>query len=113
MGVIVIIAIIYFTVKLKQEEIVKPDFCNYRNDKFKFWRWSWDWEFDYFENTWHVTNLTAHCPNCDTPLIDCSMGYGASFECPRCDFKSTDSQCDVPFKVERIILDNVQRKKEK
>lgn len=112
--IVIIIAFTYLVIKFRQEEIVKPDYCNYRGDKFKIWKWSWDWEFDRYKKTWHVTNLTANCPNCDTRLIESSSIYnGILFECPRCNFKAEDSQCEEPYKIEALILDNVNRNRRK
>lgn len=111
LGIIVIIAIIYLVINLKQEENIKPDFYDYREGKFKFWRWSWNWKFNYSENAWSISNLTAHCPNCDTPLINRSNFHGPSYECPRCNFRAIDSQCDEHEKIELIILDNIERKR--
>jgi hypothetical protein len=108
-GIIVIITIIYLVISLKQKETFKPDFYNYREGKFKLWRWSWSW--NYSRNSWHISDLTAHCPNCDTPLINYTSIYGLVFDCPRCDFKAEGSQCDEPHKIEMIILDNIERKR--
>lgn len=109
-GIIIIIVIICLIASFKQDKTKKPDFYNYRDGKFKFWRWSWNWQFSYSRNAWCISNLAAHCPNCDTPLIDSSNIYnGAMFECPRCDFNARDSKCDDPTKIERIILDNIER----
>jgi hypothetical protein len=110
-GVIFIIAIIYLVINFKQTETFKPDFYNYRDGKFKFWRWSWNWEFNYSENAWCISNLTPHCPNCDTPLINHPSISGEIFECPRCDFSARGSQCDEPQKIQMIILDNIERVK--
>jgi hypothetical protein len=111
-SLIVIIAIIYLVINFKQEKTIKPDFYNYRDERFKFWRWSWDWKFNYSKNVWCISNLTAHCPKCDTPLINHSNFYGELiFECPRCDFRARDSQCDEPHKIEMLILDNIDRER--
>lgn len=54
-GVFVLIAIIYFVVNFKQEETVRPDFCSYREGKFKKWRWSWNWKLNYSKNAWCIS----------------------------------------------------------
>lgn len=109
-GIIIIVAIIYLVFKFKQEE-TKPNFYNYRNGKLKSWKWSWDWEFNSYENKWHISNLTPHCPKCDTPLIDRSSTYTLMYECPRCDFEASDCECEEPTKIEAIIIDNIERKR--
>ena len=102
--------LLYIIDKFKKEEIFKPVFFNYREDKFKKWKWTWDYEFNNSKKMWVISKLKAHCPNCDTPMIDHSNSYEILFECPRCDFNARDSQCDVPFKIESLIIDNVERK---
>jgi hypothetical protein len=109
----VVIIIIYLVIILKKEEILKPDFCNYREDKFRIWRWSWDWKFNYSKKSWFVSDLTAHCPNCNTSLIEYKSIYDRGFECPRCDYKARNFQGEEPYKIERIILDNIERDRRK
>ncbi|MDU1604713.1 MAG: hypothetical protein E6845_17285 [Clostridium sp.] len=108
----VAIVIIYVVIILKKEEIIEPDFCDYKEDKFRIWRWSWEWKFNYSKKSWFISNLTAHCPNCDTSLIDYNNIYEQGFECPRCDYKS-DFKCEEPYKIERIILDNIEKMRRK
>ena len=108
----VFIGIIYLIDKFKQKESFKPDFYGYREDKVKKWKWTWTWEWNNFKKAWIISNFRAHCPNCDTPMIEHSSSiYGVSFDCPRCDFTASGSQCDEPHKIERIILDNIDRKR--
>jgi len=105
------IFILYLNNKFKQDETFKPDFYSYREGKFKRWKWSWGWKWSQLKNAWIISNMRAHCPNCDTPMIEHSSTYGLSFVCPRCDFQASNSQCDEPQKIERIILDNIDRKR--
>ncbi|HCY41083.1 MAG TPA: hypothetical protein DHV48_06965 [Prolixibacteraceae bacterium] len=106
---ILVIAIID---KFKKEETFKPDFYSYREGTFKRWKWTWTWKIRSSDNVWVISNLEAHCPNCDTPMIErSSIMYGLSFDCPRCEFQSKEGQCDEPHKIERIILDNIDRKR--
>lgn len=86
-----------------------PPYYNYKTDKFKKWNWSWNWRFDSTHNAWIISNLKAHCPKCNTPMIDYSKWHVVSFGCPRCDYKARDSDCDEPHKVEQVILDNIDR----
>lgn len=106
----IFILILNLLYKFKNEEASKPDFYNYREGKFKLWKWTWDWKLNDSKNAWIISNMKAHCPKCDTPLIDNSSYYGLKFDCPRCDFIANDFQCDEPHKIERIILDNIERK---
>lgn len=99
--------------KFKAEEVTKPDFYNYRTGKFKRWIWTWTWKLDLRRNAWIIEDLQANCPNCETPMINHSTRYDLHFDCPRCDFKASDNECDEPHKIERIILDNIERNKNK
>ncbi|MFC2188470.1 hypothetical protein [Peijinzhouia sedimentorum] len=98
---------------LSYSEIPRPEFINYKSDILRNWKWSWGWKLNELENKWHLSNLTAHCPNCDTPLIDQSTTYINHFECPRCDFNEANNDFEVPFKIERLIFDNICRKQQK
>lgn len=109
---IIVISVTILVIILKKKEIIKPDFCNYKEDKFRIWRWSWEWKFNYSEKVWFISNLTAHCPNCDTSLIEYNNIYEQGVECPRCNYKS-DFQCEEPYKIERVILDNIEKMRRK
>lgn len=110
-GTLIFILVIYIISKFQKEESFKPDFYTYREGRFKKWKWTWSWEWNNSKNAWTISNMKAHCPNCDTPLIEHSSIYGLSFDCPRCDFRANDGQCEEPHKIERIILDNIDRKR--
>lgn len=102
----------YIIDKFKKEKTQLPDFYSYKEDKLKKWKWSWNWIDTNSNNVWRIVSMKAHCPNCDTPMIDNSSMYGLNFNCPRCEFDASNDQCDDPRKIERIILDNINRKKE-
>lgn len=106
------VGIAYLFDKFKKEESFKPDFYSYREGRFKRWKWTWGWKWNNSRSAWLISDLKAHCPNCDTPMIEYSSIYGLSYDCPRCNFKASDSQCDEPHKIERIILDNIDRKRQ-
>jgi hypothetical protein len=92
------------------QEQAKPDFYNYREGKPKRWRWTWGWKFNQSKNTWVICDLVAHCPNCNSSLINKCSIYGPSFSCPLCEFSAiSEHECDESHKIERIILDNVER----
>lgn len=112
-SVFLIILIIVFFDKIKSEEKIKPDFYDYREGTFKRWRWTWSWNWNATKNAWTISDMEAHCPNCDTPMIDYSNRYKLNFDCPRCEFQATDNRCDEPHKIERIILDNISRQRAK
>jgi hypothetical protein len=96
----------------KNTESYKPDFYNYKEDKLKKWRWSWNWVVDHKQKSWVISNLKAHCPDCDTQLIPYYDTFsGTYYNCPRCNFNATDYQCEDPAKIEILILDNVRRRK--
>lgn len=108
----IFIFILYIIAKFKKEETFKPDFYSYREDRVKKWKWTWNWKWNNSKDAWVISDFKAHCPNCDTPLIDYSNNrYGLSFDCPRCSFKASGDNCDEPFKIEHIILDNIDRKR--
>ena len=107
----IFIFIIYLIDKFKKEESFKPDFYSYREDTVKKWKWTWNWEWSKSKGAWGITDFKAHCPNCDTPMIDDSSRYGLSYDCPRCSFQASGERCDEPHKIERIILDNIDRKR--
>ncbi|RJE46552.1 MULTISPECIES: hypothetical protein [unclassified Dehalobacter] len=111
LGIFFIFLVIYLIAKFRQEESIKPDFCSYREGKFKKWKWTWDWKWHSYKNAWVISELTALCPNCDTPMIQYSNVYELGFVCPRCDYRARDSECDEPVKIERIILDNIDRER--
>ena len=109
--VIISILILIVISKLNRGEISKPDFYSYRQDKLKRWTWTWNWHWDDTRNSWIISDLKAHCPKCNTPMIEHSSIYSLSFNCPRCEFYARDGECDETYKIERIILDNVNRKR--
>lgn len=108
-AVALFILVVIIIDNFKNEETFKPDFYSYKEGRFKRWKWTWSWEWSNSKNVWLISNMKAHCPNCDTPMIGHSSIYGLSFECPRCEFRASDGQCDDPQKIERIILDNIER----
>ena len=111
LGIFIFILILYLIDKFKPEKTFKPDFYDYREDRFRVWKWTWIWKWSQSHKAWIINELKAHCPTCDTPLIDYSSIHGYYFDCPRCSFIARDGQCDNPDKIERVILDNVDRQR--
>ena len=111
LGIFILFVVICLIAKYKQQEFIKPDFYGYREGRLKKWKWTWNWKWNDYKNAWIILDLTAHCPSCDTPMIDYSNRYELNFLCPRCDYRASDSQCDDPQKIERIILDNIDRER--
>lgn len=109
-SIFLLISIFVIIEKLKKDVTLKPDFYYYNEDKFKRWTWNWKYEWRSRENAWVICEMKAHCPNCETPMIDYSNRFDLRFECPRCDYSASDEKCDEPHKIERIILDNIDRK---
>ncbi len=100
----------HFLRNLFPAESIKPDFYDYREGRPKKWRWTWEWKFNQSKRLWIISHLTAHCPKCDSSMIDNSSRYGPSFSCPLCDFTAmSDYDCDEPHKIGQIILDNIER----
>lgn len=108
-AIIIFVGFKYLINKFKKGFDFKPDFYTYTEGKFKRWKWTWAWEWNTSRNGWIISNMKAHCPNCDTPMIDNSSMYGLNFDCPRCDFRARDYLCDEP----EIILDNIERMRKK
>ena len=111
-GLSLFILVIIILAKFQSNDSFKPDFYNYREGQFKRWKWTWDWKWSASKNAWIISDMQAHCPKCDTPLIEYSSVYSLSYDCPRCDFRAKDAECDQPHKIERIILDNIDRKQQ-
>ncbi len=97
--------------KFKSERILQPDFYYYTEDHFKSWRWTWSWLWDKSKKAWGINNLRAHCPNCDTPMVEHPSIYSSAFDCPRCNYLSNDGLSDQPYKIEQIIHDNIERRR--
>ncbi len=108
---IITIVILILFINLRREKIIKPDFYNYKEDKFKKWKWSWDWEYNRIKGGWDVKRMQPYCPHCDTPLIKNSSLYILEYWCPRCEYNATSDDCDDPVNVKVIIFDNVNRKR--
>lgn len=110
-AIALLILALFIIESFKKEEIYKPDFYNYREDKIKKWKWSWSWTLNDLSGNWTISNMKAHCPKCDTPLINHSNSFELNFSCPRCNFIAEDEQCDEQYKIERIIIDNIERRR--
>jgi hypothetical protein len=108
---VIVILIISFFNKSSNRDSIKPDFYNYRDEKFKKWSWTWSWDWDSYRKAWHISDLKARCPKCDTPMIDNSSLHTLCFDCPRCEYVARDNECEEPYKIEQIILDNIERKR--
>ena len=107
--VVLFLIVIYAYFRKPTEHIApkEPDFFRYKSDKFKYWKWSW--EYRKSGNQWSIINLEAHCPKCDTPMLNHSSAFTPSYTCPRCDFSAFNRRCDSPEKVEAVIIDNINR----
>jgi len=85
-----------------------PIFASYTEDKFKKWKWSWDWILK--NDIYEIENLQAHCPDCDTILMqDINFSY-MEYTCPRCNYFARNADCDNVDQIEHLILDEVKRK---
>lgn len=114
-AIIVIVGIICALSKiLDKKEKTKPAFLEYKSDHFRHWQWSWEWEWSSYRRSWCVSKLTAHCPKCNTAMIDHSDYIsGIIFSCPRCNYQAIDHECDQAGNVERVIIDNLDREYKK
>lgn len=110
-GICIFLLIIYLVSKVNAiTSSFKLDFITYTEDRFKNWKWSWNWEFSNYQKKWHISNLVAHCPKCDTPML-CDE-YEYSFQCPRCKFNSQYNDHEKSYEVKAVIVDNLKRKKQ-
>lgn len=111
LGFAVLIIVLFVVLRLnKLKDETKPDFINYTSDHFRLWKWSWTWEWSNQHKKWHVANLQAHCPKCDTPMI--AYGFGQDvFQCPRCAYRSEAYNHEQSHEVERVIFDNLERQR--
>lgn len=108
LGICVIIGIFFVIAKISdaKQEDKEPEFLSYKNDTFCSWKWSWEWQLFNRDKKWHVVNLKAHCPKCDTPMFHDS--YETSFQCPRCNYQSRyGEEHKRSQEVEAIIIDNL------
>lgn len=99
------ILVLWIIAKIGKQESSELDFLKYTEDRFSQWKWSWNWEQGY-NKKWHVENLTAHCPQCDTRMQHDT--YEICFRCPRCGFESRDV-LQNSNQVEAVIHDNLLR----
>ncbi len=107
------IGILYLIDKFQVKEPDSPNNLIYKKDNFKGWLWTWQWEWNAYQNSWNVSNLKAHCPKCETLLIDTKYFTNEiSFDCPRCSFNHKERDIELPSKIEMLILDNIRRKTE-
>ncbi len=104
LGIACIIIITLIIANRKPQVQTKLEFTNYTHDRFRAWKWSWNWKFSDYKRGWHVSDLRAHCPKCDTPMGRTTF---FSIECPRCD--NHIERTPSIDKVERIIYDNINR----
>ena len=110
-GICGVLLILYLVSRVTVEkENLKPNFISYTKDQFRTWKWSWNWEFSYSQKKWHVSNLKAHCPQCNTPML--SDRYEDTFQCPRCTFQSQYDEHEKSYEVEAVIIDNLNRMKQ-
>lgn len=108
LGIACAIIIALIIASSKPQVQTKPKFRNYTHDHFRTWKWSWNWQFSDYKSGWHVANLRAHCPQCDTPMFhDQNEDV---FQCPRCQFQSGYKNHEKSHEVEAIIIDNLDRK---
>lgn len=81
---------------------------NYTEAKFKKWKWTWDWVLE--NNIRIINNLNAHCPICDTILMENFYLRDIEYSCPRCNYSAQSDQADDRDQIEHLILDEVKRK---
>ena len=106
---IVVVSLMFASRKPQAE--TEPEFKKYTQDYFRTWKWSWNWTFSDYKGGWHISNLKAHCPKCDTPMQH--DRFEDVFQCPRCRFQSQYDNHEKSCEVEAVIIDNLDRKKAK
>lgn len=105
--IIIIILIYYISNNVEENNKINPDYLNYTSDVLKKWTWTWDYKYNYHKKKWIISDLEAHCPICDTILIERSSTH---FECPRCDYYAFSDKSEDPYKIEMLIIDNIKRR---
>jgi len=112
--IFIFIFLVYKLVLFFKQKKGKPHFYNYNEGILKKWHWSWEWQLDKKTKFWKIQNLKAYCPKCNSQLlIQANFLHGTSAECPRCDFLVLGEECEIPYKIESIINDNIDRMEEK
>lgn len=108
--ILILIFVVFRKVALQIKKSEKPNFTNYTEDIFDSWKWTWQWYYNELEKKWSVTEIEAHCPNCDTAMFH--ERYGSSYKCPRCGFNAFyNPNRKNSYDIEAIVIDNVKRGK--
>lgn len=105
---IIVLVILYLIAASKETDL--PSFLEYKEEKFANWKWSWSWSLNARSGKWNISELVAHCPKCDTHLVQDSSFYRLYFNCPRCGFTPNEYSTDDPKNVEAVKVDNIRRK---
>lgn len=109
LGLFGLVLILYLCAKISGNEEEKPEFTLYKEDSFGGWKWSWGWAYNSYDKKWHVKDIQAHCPNCNTPMFHDE--YDTVFQCPRCSFKvEYGHKHKTRSEVEALIIDNLNRR---
>lgn len=109
-AIALIILILFVLSKFNRQEQALPSFYSFRENTFKKWKWSWDWKWNTTAKVWNISNLKAHCPLCNTPLVQRNTYFGLGFYCPRCDYQANEYNSEDPSNIERIIIDDIERR---
>lgn len=104
-AIAIIVFALWIVVKIKEQAHSEPKFLKYTEDRFIQWKWSWNWERGY-NKKWHVINLAAHCPQCNTRMYSDDLEF--RFRCPRCRYESRVVHQNSS-EVEAVIYDNLLR----
>lgn len=107
-SIVVIVLSLSLYAKVLDSKENKTAFLEYTEDIFEQWKWSWDWEKRSYDANWHINNLKAHCPKCDTPMFP--NINGTVFSCPRCGSRNCMTKHKQLYEIEAVILDNLRRK---
>jgi hypothetical protein len=109
-AIVIILITFNLNFKISGRKVYPPSFTNYKSDTFKVWKWSWEWKQSSYDKKWQVSNLNAYCPKCGHSLLKSDdILYGYSFQCPMCNFYSRGETEEHPAKIERIIIDRIQK----
>lgn len=104
---IIVLVMLYLAAS---RDVEMPSFLGYKEEKFTNWKWSWSWTRNTRSGKWTILGLAAHCPRCDTHLVQDASFYRLYFNCPRCGFTPNEYSIDDPKNVEAVIIDNIRRK---
>lgn len=110
-GIVALICAVIIASKVhssKQQIEDNPKFLEYTKGSILKYEWKWRWIKNSF-GEYKIADLHPVCPKCETPLVDDFVGYGSSYKCLRCNYRTSIPLPELDY-VKMMITDNVRRK---